>query len=845
MAEAPEDNDLNFSDIDSDNEEGQVDDSGDEGERVGGGSTASNHELSNLPPIRPVIAHKQIRPSTPPQANDEFEAISDDEDEDNQTDQEPAAFKRPDTPTDTPYQSAPDTYKATPSDTYQPSYTPSDASEYQSDTGQTPYTPDTFQPSYTPSDTFTPDTFTPATPDTFTPDTFQPAYTPDAYQPPSSTYAASSVASDNNYQAPYGQQQQETYKPPASPAVSDISDDEDEPSAPADSAINAPPSSYSAINAPPSSYTNYSNSAADNSQVAPPPMPLSSSHPAAPLSVETERSHTPTTDEPGQIEDITPPNSPLPSAVTATPAQFDDISDDEDDDEQPKKDAPMAPLHAAVQRLQTAGDDDDAGPEGSFSPVVDSDHEDELNFHDEDSNDSGYHIVQKSQPQEAAKTDSISSLLPAVEPAELDVEAPIASPFSDLGDDDDGGTVEDNLISNIVKQDALAAEEAPEQTENAEAPEAAAEEEGEDAGDLIADIFGDSDEEEEEFEGFAEEELLPEKPAAPVAEDSDSEIEDEIVTQPAEDDKKDDSSDDDTEILQSRDFVSDFDLMLEKKKLQNRMKRRRKADSDAINDNDDIIAAMLKQMKEAAEEDRILNQCGKAATKKMRMLPSVVTHLRKHDLQSIFIDCGVLPAMKDWLTPLPDNSLPHINIREALLKVLLDFPPLDKGALKVSGVGRSVMLLYKHPKESRENKKMAQKIISDWARPIFSINANFKDMTKEERFDRDSISQVPQKKMRIMEARVAEEQKAKDEDPLRARKPGDKGWVGRARVPMPSGRDYLNRPDPTVEIDFSKAVAKGQMDRFQKQKKKYLEKKGRIADGKAMPISLSGGKMSL
>ena len=67
MAEAPEDNDLNFSDIDSDNEEGQVDDSGDEGERVGGGSTVSNHELSNLPPIRPVIAHKQIRPSTPPQ----------------------------------------------------------------------------------------------------------------------------------------------------------------------------------------------------------------------------------------------------------------------------------------------------------------------------------------------------------------------------------------------------------------------------------------------------------------------------------------------------------------------------------------------------------------------------------------------------------------------------------------------------------------------------------------------------------------------------------------------------------------------------------------------------------
>ncbi len=52
------------------------------------------------------------------------------------------------------------------------------------------------------------------------------------------------------------------------------------------------------------------------------------------------------------------------------------------------------------------------------------------------------------------------------------------------------------------------------------------------------------------------------------------------------------------------------------------------------------------------------------------MLSLVVTQLRKLDLREAFLDSGVLGVITDWLTRLPDGSLPHLQIRDNMLKIL-------------------------------------------------------------------------------------------------------------------------------------------------------------------------------
>ncbi|EEC13386.1 conserved hypothetical protein, partial [Ixodes scapularis] len=415
-------------------------------------------------------------------------------------------------------------------------------------------------------------------------------------------------------------------------------------------------------------------------------------------------------------------------------------------------------------------------------------------------------------------------------------------------------------------------------------------------GELIANIFGESDDE-SEFEGFGKEDLVsPRKKdkarkARKVLSDSEDEdenkekekaasededrVDDEerekeedvsveqhdekvgesadVVQEPASAPVPDASSSDD-EVDDNRrgrnsDFMSDFDLMMAKKKEESSRRRRRK-DVDIISDTDDIIAEIIKEMKAAAEEDKELNLTKRAATKKLKFLPTVVSQLKKMDLKVAFLDQGVLHVMAEWLSPLPDKSLPHLQIREHMLRLLGEFPPLDQGFLKSSGIGRAVMYLYKHPKESKENRERAGKLINEWARPIFNLNTNYSSISKEEREQKD-FERMPQKRKIRCDDKFRRPTKttldchvcALNWQSLSLR-PGEKGWIARARVPTPSTKDYVVRPKWNCDTEFVKNTKKT-VTRLDRHMRQFQERKKKMKAQRAVTISIEGRNMSL
>uniref|UniRef100_A0A1I7WIS6 TFIIS N-terminal domain-containing protein n=1 Tax=Heterorhabditis bacteriophora TaxID=37862 RepID=A0A1I7WIS6_HETBA len=187
------------------------------------------------------------------------------------------------------------------------------------------------------------------------------------------------------------------------------------------------------------------------------------------------------------------------------------------------------------------------------------------------------------------------------------------------------------------------------------------------------------------------------------------------------------------------------------------------------------------------------------------------------------IDGGMMSAVSEWLAPLPDKSLPALEIRTELLKILQGFGRLEQSILKQSGLGKAVMLLYKHPRETKSNKEMAAKLIREWARPIFQV---FIPMISICPLTNEAVSS----KTHILSEEL---------------RPGDKGYVGRARVPKPSTKDYVVRPKSLVEGEF-KGERKGKAySRLDKTQRDFMERTKKFKAKRAVGVSLEGRNMAL
>merc|ERR1719477_116165 len=119
------------------------------------------------------------------------------------------------------------------------------------------------------------------------------------------------------------------------------------------------------------------------------------------------------------------------------------------------------------------------------------------------------------------------------------------------------------------------------------------------------------------------------------------------------------------------------------------------------------------------------------------------------------------------------------------------------------------------------------------SRPIFHKVADAAHMSKDDRREKDAAM-----------AKRAVKRKKKIEVEEQNIKPGDPGWVGRARVPMVDNQEYIKRPEWQTTVDISKTKKK-EITLLEKHKRKFAERKRLSKNNSMVKISIEGARMQL
>lgn len=155
-------------------------------------------------------------------------------------------------------------------------------------------------------------------------------------------------------------------------------------------------------------------------------------------------------------------------------------------------------------------------------------------------------------------------------------------------------------------------------------------------------------------------------------------------------------------------------------------RRRKTGDDDLEMMADEEVSALRAEMLAAADEDEEANRYKQPGTAKLRLLPRVVSTLQKTHLQQAIMDNNLLEGVKRWLEPLPDRSLPALNIQKELFGVLENMS-IDTISLKMSGLGRVVVFYTLCKRVEPSIHRVAEHLVEVWTRPVLKRSASYRD----------------------------------------------------------------------------------------------------------------------
>ncbi|KAI0635969.1 hypothetical protein C8Q77DRAFT_1155708 [Trametes polyzona] len=159
-----------------------------------------------------------------------------------------------------------------------------------------------------------------------------------------------------------------------------------------------------------------------------------------------------------------------------------------------------------------------------------------------------------------------------------------------------------------------------------------------------------------------------------------------------------------------------------------RQKRKRKDDDDVLDKYaDEEVSRLREAMLTAAADDEQANKEKLPATSKLRLLPQVMEVLRKTSLAQSIIDNNLLEGVCKWLEPLPDRSLPALDIQKEFFPILKKMDFIDTNVLKESKLGRVVLFYTKCKRVTPDIQRAANDLVSTWSRPIIKRSASYRD----------------------------------------------------------------------------------------------------------------------
>ena len=112
---------------------------------------------------------------------------------------------------------------------------------------------------------------------------------------------------------------------------------------------------------------------------------------------------------------------------------------------------------------------------------------------------------------------------------------------------------------------------------------------------------------------------------------------------------------------------------------------------------------------------------------KLQLLPEVIALLGRNTLREQLVDpdTNLLEAVRFFLEPLNDGSLPAYNIQRELFASLAKLP-ITKDVLIASGIGKVTLFYTKSNKPELVIKRQAERLLGEWTRPILNRTDDYR-----------------------------------------------------------------------------------------------------------------------